>query len=45
MESRNPYRVNAEDQLEFTYNLGKLPLVIPERAEKQEFQKFEELKK
>lgn len=28
-DSRNPYRRNAEDELEFTYALGELPLVIP----------------
>lgn len=32
-ESRNPYRIN-NDKLEFTYDLGELPLHIPERKDK-----------
>jgi hypothetical protein len=47
-DSRNPYRRNAEDELEFTYALGELPLIIPpkrqEEAKPQPTQEFEELK-
>ena len=52
VDSRNPYKRNEDDELEFTYNLGELPIMIPSKEKttktnevlKQSDKAFEEIK-